>query len=78
MKEIKPGVYEHFKGGLYRVTGPIWDADTNPPRQKVHYQALYDSEDYGDKAWWDRSIEGFFGEVEVNGEKVPRFKYIRG
>lgn len=69
--EIKPGVYEHFKGKRYRVIGVGKHSETL--EDVVFYEALYEN----DLAkLWARPVESFVGEVEVNSQKVPRFKYI--
>lgn len=43
----------------------------------VVYQALYDSKKFGSNAWWARPLKMFLEEVEIKGEKVPRFKLIK-
>ncbi len=42
----------------------------------IIYEAMYDSPDFGLNAIWARPRGMFFEEVEFNGRKVPRFKYI--
>ena len=42
----------------------------------VVYQALYNSEEFGNNAWWVRSLSMFNETTEVNGEVVPRFRLI--
>jgi len=69
MVEIKKGIYEHFKGGRYRVLGMGKHSETL--EELVVYQVL-DGED----KIWVRPLEMFLEEVEVDGKKVPRFKYV--
>jgi hypothetical protein len=69
--EIKPGVYEHYKGHKYRVIGVAKRSKTL--EDFVVCEALYDNE--LSKLWiW--SAETFLEDVEVDGQKVPRFKFI--
>ena len=70
MNEIKLGVYKHYKGNDYLVLGIANHSETL--EKMVVYQALY-----GEYKIWVRPIEMWNEEVEVNGIKVPRFKFIR-
>jgi len=71
---LKPGKYQHFKGNFYQVIGTVHHSETL--EELVVYQALYDSEEFGKNALWVRPLKMFLEEVEVNGQKVPRFKFI--
>ncbi len=71
---MKPGLYQHFKGGRYRVLGIAHHSETLEPL--VVYQALYESPDFGKDSLWVRPLDMFQEEVEVEGRKLPRFKYI--
>lgn len=42
----------------------------------VVYKALYTSKEFGRGSLWVRPKAIFLGKVEVNGKKVPRFKFI--
>lgn len=64
--EIKPGLYRHFKGGLYRVIGTATHSETLEPM--VVYQALY-----GERGLWVRPASMWAETVEKDGEQVPRF-----
>jgi len=68
-KKLKPGIYEHYKGNRYRVFGVALHSETLA--EVVVYQALE-----GDGSYWVRPLSMFLEGVEVNGESVPRFKYI--
>ncbi|MBI2409799.1 DUF1653 domain-containing protein [Candidatus Kaiserbacteria bacterium] len=68
--EIKPGIYEHYKGKRYRVIGVGKHCETL--EDLVIYEALYENEV---SKLWARPFEMFTGEVEVNGRRVTRFKY---
>ncbi len=45
--------------------------DSETLEELVVYQALYDNHDL-----WVRPIKMFTEEVQVNGNKTPRFEYI--
>lgn len=66
--QIKPGKYQHFKGNQYEVIGIANHSETL--EELVIYRALY-----GNHGFWVRPLKMFLEEVEVNGKKVPRFKY---
>lgn len=66
---IRIGKYEHYKGGQYEVLGIAKHSETM--EEFVVYKALY-----GEGELWIRPLKMFQEEVEYNGKKVPRFKYI--
>lgn len=66
---MKLGKYEHYKGGQYEVLGLAKHSETM--EEFVVYKALY-----GEGDLWIRPYKMFLEEVESNGKKVPRFKYI--
>ncbi|PKH02629.1 DUF1653 domain-containing protein [Psychromonas sp. MB-3u-54] len=68
-KEIKPGQYRHYKGGLYRVENIATHSETE--EKMVVYRPLY-----GEQALWVRPLELFIEEVEIEGKKQPRFMFI--
>ena len=68
--EIKLGKYEHYKGKQYKVLGIAKHSEIL--EEFVVYKALYDNDEL-----WVRPLKMFLEEVEVNGQKIPRFKYIR-
>lgn len=68
-KNLKPGVYQHFKGNKYKVLGVARHSETL--EEMVVYQALY-----GNNGIWVRPLGMFLEEVEVNGQRQPRFKYL--
>lgn len=61
------GVYRHYKGDSYIVEDIALHSETG--EKMVIYRALY-----GDGQLWARPYDLFIGEVEVNGEKKPRFE----
>jgi hypothetical protein len=75
MRKIVNGKYQHFKGNFYRVIGVARHSE-NPKEEFVVYMALYESKEFGKDTLWIRPKKMFIEEVEVNGKKVPRFKFI--
>lgn len=71
---IKPGIYMHYKGNLYEVIGLAHHSETLA--ELVVYRALYNSPEFGENALWVRPAEMFLEEIEIEGEKIPRFKFI--
>lgn len=61
-REIKPGLYRHFKGKYYRVIGVATHSETVEPL--VIYQALY-----GERGLWARPYRMFAGPVD--SERYP-------
>ena len=68
--EIKPGIYQHYKGKEYRVFDIATHSETG--ESLVVYKTLY-----GDFDLWVRPYDMFTEAVTVEGQKVPRFKWIR-
>ena len=63
------GRYRHYKGGEYEVVGVARHSETLEPL--VVYRPLYNA-----TGWWVRPHAMFFGEVEVGGQRAPRFARI--
>ncbi len=51
---VEPGIYKHYKGALYKVTGCARHSETE--EWLVCYQALY-----GEYGYWVRPMEMFMG-----------------
>ncbi|MCA9379861.1 DUF1653 domain-containing protein [Candidatus Dojkabacteria bacterium] len=71
MKKFVPGYYRHVKGKKYLALGIAKHSETLEPL--VVYISLYENET---SQMWLRPLEMFMDDVEVNGKKVPRFKFI--
>lgn len=71
--EVRVGKYQHFKGNFYQVLGIANHSETK--EEYVVYKALYNPEPGFNKIWV-RPKRLFLEEVEVNGSKVPRFKFV--
>jgi hypothetical protein len=68
--DVKPGLYRHYKGNDYFVFQVAAHSETDEPY--VVYRYLYD--DYG---WSVRPLALFMQTVEVAGETIPRFRFVR-
>lgn len=73
---MKLGIYEHYKKKRYEVIGVARHSETL--EEMVVYRALYDSEEFGDRALWVRPKEMFLEEIEIDGVRRPRFEYVEG
>lgn len=71
MKTIKLGKYQHFKGGFYQVIALAKIEKTH--EDVVVYETLYDNPV---SKVWIRPVTNFLEKVEINGKKVPRFKFV--
>ncbi len=64
-----PGLYRHYKGGLYEVIDTARHSETLEPM--TVYRALY-----GERGLWVRPAAMFAGTVEIKGVVRPRFEKI--
>ena len=69
MDNLKPGIYRHFKGNLYRLLHIAKHSETLEPM--VVYQALY-----GEGGIWVRPAGMWNDTVERDGVSCKRFTYI--
>ena len=68
-EKIQLGKYEHYKGSQYEVIGIAKHSETL--EELVVYRALY-----GKHGLWVRPLKMFLETVEIEGKKIPRFKFI--
>lgn len=69
---MKLGTYQHSKtGNLYKVIGIAKHSESL--EEFVVYEALYNNPK---GKLWVRPLKMFLETVTINGEKVPRFKFI--
>ena len=66
---LQPGRYRHYKGKDYEVIGIATHSETG--EQLVVYRTLYGNYDL-----WVRPLAMFTETVELEGESVPRFRFI--
>lgn len=69
--ELKLGVYQHYSGKHYLVIAEAKHSETLEPL--VVYVSLYDNPE---SQVWVRPKAMFLEEVEKNGKKLPRFKFL--
>lgn len=67
---LKSGLYRHYKGNEYFVFQVATHSETREPL--VFYRCLY-----GDYSWWVRPVKMFTESVELAGETIPRFRFLR-
>ena len=70
MKSLRPGIYRHFKGNEYLVIDVAKHSETEEPM--VVYRALY-----GDCGLWVRPLSMWNEQIDRDGYKGPRFKFIK-
>jgi len=68
---IKPGIYEHYKGGLYEVIGTALHSETL--EEMVVYKHVYGN----DQGLWVRPVSMWNELVEKDGVTVIRFRWVR-
>ena len=66
---LKPGIYRHFKGGLYQVLHVARHSETQ--EAYVVYRALY-----GARGLWVRPLAMFMERIERDGVVLPRFAWV--
>jgi hypothetical protein len=66
---LKPGLYRHFKGNLYKVIGTALHSET------LEEMAVYIPQ-YGEGKMWVRPLDLFLSKKLVDGKEVTRFEYI--
>ncbi|HOI18519.1 MAG TPA: DUF1653 domain-containing protein [Candidatus Woesearchaeota archaeon] len=74
-KDVKTGIYKHYKGNFYAVLGVGRNSETL--EEYVVYMALYESKDFGKNAIWIRPKEMFLETVVYQDKNLPRFEFIR-
>ncbi len=68
-KQLKAGIYQHFKGQRYEVLDVARHSETGD--EYVVYRALY-----GERGLWIRPLAMFVETIERNGRLVKRFAWL--
>ena len=68
--DLKPGLYQNYKGGYYWVQGQGRDSDNL--KEVVIYRALYENE-FGRNAYWTRALKLF---LKPSKDGKQRYRYI--
>lgn len=70
---IETGLYEHYKGNVYRVHGVGCNTEVH------EYYVVYSPAEpkAGIPEFWLRPYAMFLETVEVDGQTVPRFKKLK-
>jgi len=66
---LETGIYQHYKGPRYEVIGLATHSETE--ETLVVYRTLY-----GDFDLWVRPYTMFIEEVEYQGKRVQRFRFV--
>lgn len=69
MNPIPIGIYRHYKGTQYEVTGFAKHSETL--EDMVIYKALY-----GEHGTWVRPLSMWENPIEIDGKTVKRFEYV--
>jgi len=69
MSDLPPGRYQHYKGNFYTVIGVARHSETD--EELVVYRP-----EYGERGLWVRPRAMFEESVVVEGEVVPRFRFL--
>ena len=68
---MQSGIYQHYKGKHYLVLGTAHHSETQ--ERLVVYIPLYE---HAGEPMAVRPYDMFFEDVEVEGKRVPRFRFI--
>jgi hypothetical protein len=69
MSALSPGRYQHYKGRFYTVIGVARHSETD--EELVVYRP-----EYGERGLWVRPKAMFEESVLVDGQSVPRFRFV--
>ena len=69
MNELIPGRYRHYKGNVYTVMGVARHSES-------HEELVVYRQEYGYHGLWVRPKQMFLETVAVDGQEVPRFRFV--
>ena len=69
--DVRPGIYQHYKGKRYRVIGTAKHSETE--EELVVYECLYDNPS---GQLWVRPKAMFLETVMVEGKQILRFAFV--
>jgi len=72
--KLKKGTYQHYKGNLYELIDIVRHSETL--EEMVLYKPLHKSKEFPNQLWV-RPLKMFFGKIEHEGKKIPRFKFVK-
>jgi hypothetical protein len=70
LKPTRPGLYRHYKGGMYQVIDTVRHSETLEPM--TLYRAMY-----GEQGLWVRPAAMFAEMVNIEGVSRPRFEWLK-
>jgi hypothetical protein len=73
-ERVIPGIYRHYKGGIFKVVAEAKMDDTN--EDYIVFHSVYQGIERGAGGWWIRHKDEFTEDVEYKGKTVPRFKFV--
>lgn len=71
--------HQHYKGGLYKLLGPVKDSETGEVATAPDGSAwlIYEHCYPHARELWRRPASEFYEDVRVEGKTVPRFRPLR-
>lgn len=73
MSYVKPGLYKHYKGGLYIVVATVPDKTEG---REGSMNVIYYSE--GMSQWYTRDVDDFTSSInDDRGMKIPKFSRVK-
>jgi hypothetical protein len=72
---VQPGIYRHYKGGMYIVLGVAIDSDDAQARDHGYVQQVV-YWDIKQQTLWRRDVELFLAPVHIGGNTVVRYQLL--
>ncbi len=71
---LKPGLYRHYKGGIYRLVA-VGKLEASQEAVAIYHSAAIGLTS-GQGDWWVRPLSEFREKVEYQGREVDRFSFV--